>query len=189
MALITTDVLKTDWLNIPISDTSRDATLARWTAQAEALCKGICKQPIAQEAKTIEFQCQNGLRYNTGYTVPITLTSLSYREYPTDSWTALTGAVIDRFSVYHEDGFTYPQYKLVANIGYTISDVPADIQLAIAMLVVSAYKKSETQDRAGSIGVSSVSTSRSGETTVTVSMKDITPEIKQILQPYKVMFF
>jgi len=189
MALITADVIKTDWLGVAITDTTRDATIARWIAQAEAICKGICNQPIAQETKTLYFGAQNGLRYNTGFTSPFTITSLSYRDVPTASWTALTGAVVDRFSVYYEDGFTEPFYKLVLSVGYTISDVPADIQFAIAQLVVNAYKKSETQDRAGSIGVSSVSTSRSGETTVTIGMRDITPEIKELLKPYKVIFF
>lgn len=190
-AIITKEIIKSDWLGRAVNDTTLDAAIDRWILQAAGIAKSICKQPISQETITKYFDGPlNGCHYRTGYTSPVSLTSLSYRQLPTDSWTAISSSflAVDKTDIYYTNGFPDLQYKLVCDVGYTSSNVPADIIQAYAVLVVSAYKRSNIGESAGSIGVSSITLSRSGETTTTITMKDVTPEVKALLQPYTVIW-
>lgn len=266
--IITREHVKSDWLEIEANSTTHDAAIDRFIQQAEKIIDGYCRQPITEEyGKTIYFNGHCGIWHNSHYTVPITLTSLSYRELPTDSWTATSGAVVHDGKIYYESGYEYPEWKLVINAGYRggivstvsiaaagsgysaasaatttpatnadatgctltttvstgalatatvsaggreyrtndvlavaggtsgtvsvtgiTSNVPYDIQQAAAILVVAAFKKSNKNRLGGSIGVGTTSTSEGGVTS-TITIKDVSAEVQQLLSPYRVYWF
>jgi len=265
--LLTVQEIKSDWIEIDENDDSHDASIERYIRQASAVINGFCRQPIDEVlSKEILFDgCTGHTWYSTGYTVPIEIVSLQYRELPTDSWTTATGAVVHKGRIYYDQGFVYPQYRLLLNAGYksgivseviktasgsgytsstsvatttagdgtgctltttasagaltaltvsaggrnyktgddlaiaggtngtarvetVTSNVPYDVQQATAILVSAAFKKSDKNTKGGTIGVGSTSTSEGG-VTKTVTIKDVTSEVQELLSPYKVWFF
>lgn len=265
--LLTVAEIKSDWIEIDENDTSHDAAIERYIRQASAVVSGFCKQPIDEVlSKEILFDgCSGSLWHSMGYTVPVELVSLEYRELPTDSWTTATGAVVHKSKIYYDQGFIYPQYRLLINAGYksgivsevikTVSgsgytsstsvattttgsgtgltltttasagaltalavgsggrnykagddftvaggtsgagrvetvttNVPYDVQHATALLVVSAFKKSDKHTKGGTIGVGSTSISEGGVTT-TITVKDVTAEVQQLLANYRTWHF
>ena len=189
--------LKTNWLSIEPAETEQDTLLTMCIEKAGAIIKEICKQPIEAESVTIYFdgstnnitanQILGGEGYarkEIFYTVPITITSLSHRTLPSDSWTADTSPVIyesnnQRF-VYVSGGFGYRYYKLVATIGYT--DIPASVELAASELAVEIYRETQATG-ASTLGVSSVSTTQGG-VTITKAYRSVITRIMPYLSSY-----
>ena len=92
MAITTALALRTNYLNIP--DGSQDAILTALIGQAQSMMKSICMQPLEQTAIEETFTGTGTMYKSLSYTVPVTLSTLSYRLLPSDSWSSVAGGVI-----------------------------------------------------------------------------------------------
>ena len=166
MALIAKAEVKSDWLEIAVADTSKDALIDRLIAQVEDEIFGICGQPVEQTATTVEFLGEYGNTYPLYYTVPVTLTTLKYRDTPADSWTLVTGdsaAYIRNgvYSLYYEDGFHSQNYfQAVMNVGYTT--VPDDVKLCAYEMVTELFLNTPYAGQGNRFGVSAINESEGG---------------------------
>lgn len=166
MPIVSRAVVKSDWLNISASDTTHDALLDRMIDMVSSEIEGMCNQPIEQKAVTLYFQGNGRQAYTLPYTTGVTLTSLSSRMVPTDSWTNVSGAVIVEgfaglaYSVYSTGLLSANFYRLIANVGY--ATVPNDIALCAYEMVKELYYETPFAAEAERFGVSAVSETDSG---------------------------
>lgn len=165
MPLVTKATIKSDFLNIASVDNSKDAMIDRLISYVEAEIKDICQQPIAQEAVTFTFSGNGEYVYNTGYTVPLTLTSIGSRESYADSFVALVGtsSVVDFDgvkSVYTSNGFTSLQYQAVAQIGFTV--IPPVVELCASEMVTELFFQTPFAPQTNRFGVSTTTESEAG---------------------------
>ena len=166
MALILKAEVKSDWLNIASAETSKDAIIDRLISQVEDEIVGICGQPIEATATTLEFQGAYGNTYPLYYTVPVTLTTLKYRDTPADTWTAVTGdsAAFIRngvYSLYYEDGFqSSPYFQAVMSVGF--ATVPDDVKLCAYEMVTELYLNTPHAMQGNRFGVSAINESEGG---------------------------
>jgi hypothetical protein len=160
--MVTLAVMKSDWLNIPSSDTTMDATIQRCIDQAAAEILALCRQPIAQATVIREFgpsmATHNLLPYHT---VPVALVSLEER----DEYTAAYAAVAQDVRVIMLDGLPYlwsataltnRQYRLTLTVGYASGSMPADIVLCAGELATEIYKALGSPAGSDRFGVSAV---------------------------------
>ena len=164
MALILKAEVKSDWLQI--TDTSKDAIIDRLIAQVEDEIVSICGQPLEATSTTVEFQGEYGNTYPLYYTVPVTLTTLKYRDTPADSWTLVTGdsAAYVRngvYSLYYEDGFhTSPYFQAVMSVGF--ATVPDDVKLCAYEMVTELFLNTPHAMQGNRFGVSAINESEGG---------------------------
>jgi hypothetical protein len=158
--------MKSDWLNIAVSDTTMDATIQRCIEMAAAEITAICRQPIAQSTVVREFgptwNTHNVLPYHT---VPVVLTGLESR----DDYTGTYAAVTQPVRVIELDGLPYLwsataltalQYRLTLSVGYTSNGMPADIVLSAAELATEIYKSLGAPAGSDRFGASAISDGR-----------------------------
>lgn len=186
MALISRTVLKSDWLNIGTT-TTYDAMLDRFIDSVEAEIEGICGQPVDLTTRNLEFQGDGNVWVRMPYTSPVSLTALSYRDKPNDSWTAVTGGVV--FSpngvpkIYLENRFTQSWYSATLEVGYTTA--PQDVQTCAYELCKELWNETPFASQTDRFGVSAVSESDAGVTINKVLVRART-WVEQRLQQYKV---
>lgn len=164
--MVTLAVMKSDWLNLPVSDTTMDATIQRCIDQAAAEITALCRQPIAQSTVVREFgpsmSAYNLLPYHT---VPIALVSLESRDAYADAYAAVTQQVrllnLDGLPyLWSETVLTALQYRLTLTVGYASGSVPADIVLCAAELATEIYKSLGSPAGSDRFGVSAISEGR-----------------------------
>lgn len=166
MALTTKAIIKSDWLNIASGDTSRDAMIDRMILAIEAEIKNICNQPVDATTVTREFVGNCTRVQPLYYSVPVTLTTLEYRDDPLDAWTAIAGTKVSAFvmnslySLFYEDVFSDPLYKATMTVGY--STIPADLQLCANEMVVELYNNTQFAGQGNRFGVSAINESEGG---------------------------
>jgi len=184
MPIVSRNVVKTDYLNIPATDNTLDATLDRWLAIAQNEIEDMCNQPIVQASKTILVSGTTDRLLWLGYTVPMTLTSVSSRDAYTDAFTAITGtaSVVSVDGVAHlatTEDWRAAQYQIVATLGY--STVPSVIQICAAELVMEMYYASAFSPSGSRFGVSAISESAGGTSfskTITSARARIAPRLR-----------
>ena len=188
--IITTAIIKSDWLGIGISgaDTSQDAAIARLIDAVAEEVKGICNQPIAQESVTLTILGASRNKFPLYYTVPVALTSVKYKtEMDDTSWTTVTGSVVFPLNgvnyLYNENGFSESYYQVIADIGY--STIPADIQICAGEMVkelwFELYNAQESR-----FGVSAISEGFGTTGTITRTLNRMRPIVEAKLQRYRI---
>lgn len=186
MAITTNTQIKTNYLNI--SGSTYDSILTALIAQAESIMKSMCYQPLSVETGMIlEFTGNGSTEHLLSYTVPVSLTSLEYKEKPSDaSWTSVTGAVAykadDVQRLYLEEGFVYPFYRATADIGY--STVPDDLVNICSEMVVELFKATDYTDSDNRFGLASLATNEGGMS-ATTTYRDMMARYKDKLKKYK----
>ena len=159
MASILKAEIKSDWLKI-VNDTTKDDLIDRLIAACDKQVERWCNQPLTATTITSYFNGHSGYEHNTGYTVPVTLTTLKYRDLPTDAWTAATGttAVFEQHGtqfIYHDDGFTSKYWQLIMSVGY--ATVPEDVKICVAEMVKELYLSTPFANEGDRFGVSAMS--------------------------------
>jgi hypothetical protein len=186
MALVTVSEIKTSYLNI--GDSTQDTRILWFILQAGLIIKGICKQPIETETVALDFVGNRMQTYLLPYTVPVTLTSLQYKEHVDDAtWTTATGAIVVKadgvYQVYYAEGLNYVLWRANLTVGYTDANTPADIKSVCSEMVVELFKNTDYSGRENRIGLQSVASSEGG-TTVTTVYRDLTNRFRARLAPY-----
>lgn len=195
---------KRDYLDRESIYTDQDNTITTAILSAGSFVRTYCKQPVEQESVDYYFSGSGasplslsaqllgaaGTSDNIGlpYTVPVSLTSLSYKVAPSDSsWTSITGATVyksaDLYRVYYSGGFPFRLYKAVLSVGY--ATVPDDVIAAASQLALYFLKEGQTQGDSRA-GVSSVTTSQGG-VTVTQAYKNVVQQVAPTLDRYKML--
>ena len=186
MALISRTVFKSDWINIGTT-TTYDAMIDRFIDSVEAEIAGICMQPIDLTTVFREFTGDGKNTHVLPYSVPVSITTLSTREEPTDAWTTVTGAAI--FSpngitkIYHEDGFSEPYYGVTLTVGYTTA--PEDVQTCAYELCKELWLETPLAAQVERFGVSSITEAEAGVSIAKAIIRART-WVEQRLHPYKV---
>lgn len=188
MALQTVSEIKSTWLNI--GDNSQDTRLLSLIGAAARIIKGICKQPIDAESIQIDFVGTGNQTHMLPYTVPVTLTSLQYKEtVDAATWQTATGAIIFKADgithLYYEPGLNAVLWRINVTIGYdgTTHVVPDDIKEVCAEMVIEMFKMTDYGGRESRFGVNSIANSEGG-TTQTTQYRDLTARFRNRLAPY-----
>lgn len=185
MAITTNTLIKSDWLYIDSSDTSKDTLLTTLISQASAYLRSYCNQPIEQESVDKIFEGDGTTWHDFYYTVPITISSLSYRDSPIESWLSISNSPtvysIQNSTLYYDDTYSEAWYKAVLSVGYASGSIPDDIKAIVSQMVVELYKATAHGD--DSTGVSQVSITQGGVTTTKV-FNDVLKRNESKLQRY-----
>ena len=185
MAITTNTLIKSDWLNIDSSDTSKDTLLTTLISYASAHLRNYCNQPIEQESVDKIFAGDGTTWHDFYYTVPITISSLSYRDTPLDSWTTISNSPtvysLQDSVLYYDDAYSEAWYKAALSVGYASNAIPNAIKEVCSEMVVELYKA--TAHGEDSTGVSQTSISQGGVTTTKV-FNDVLKRNELKLQRY-----
>lgn len=187
MPICSRDEIKTDYLNIALTDNTLDKTLDRFIEIAQGEIEGICDQPIISAATTWTQLGTSDRLLRTGYTVPMTLTTVQSRANFTDAFAAITdtASVVDIDSVKHlatTGTWTNAQYQITATLGYTT--VPRVIQMCACELVVEMYYNTTHAGSGSRFGVSAISESAGG-TSMSKTIQSMRARIMPRLTPYR----
>jgi len=186
MPLVSRAVIKQDWLNIAAIDTSRDGLIDRLIGYVDNEIKDICNQPIIQESVTAYYEGTRDTLLLTGYTVPVTLTTLKYRDSYGDTFASVTGTtnLVDIRGVkylYLEDGFINKQYEAVMSVGYTT--IPSVIEVCAAEMVTELYLETPFAMQANRFGVTAITESEAG-ISISKTLQAMRARVKPRLAPY-----
>jgi hypothetical protein len=186
MPLVSRAVIKQDWLNIAAIDTSRDGLIDRLIGYVDNEIKDICNQPIIQESVKAYYEGTRDTLLLTGYTVPVTLSTLKYRDSYGDSFQSVTGTtnLVDIRGVkylYLEDGFINKQYEAVMSIGYT--SIPSVIEICAAEMVTELYMETPFAPQANRFGVTAITESEAGMS-ISKTLQAMRTRVKPRLAPY-----
>ena len=188
MAYVTAAIAKSDWLQIAAADTTHDAMIERFILAAVSEIDAILGQPIEAVDTDVYFSGNGTAMHPLFYTVPVTLTTLSYRNTPLESWTAATateyGVYTDGITkLYHSDGLTYPLYKAAMTIGYATADVPDEIAICAYELVKEMFNETPhgSYDR---FGVGAITQTDAGISISKVLVR-MRPIVEQRLAQYR----
>lgn len=189
MAYLTKAIFKSDWLNKASSETDADDLIDRLIPMVEAEIKSICAQPIEAESITRYFDGDGTTVKMLPYTVPVTYTSIAYREEPDDSWTAIsTGvAVYERQGlqyVWNDDTFGENYYKLIVSAGYATASVPKDIVTCGYEMLKELFNETPFASQGDRFGVSAI-TEGQGGVTFSKAIQSMRPRVEQRLTPYR----
>jgi len=186
MPLVSRAIIKQDWLNIAAIDNSKDALIDRLIGYVDNEIKDICNQPIIQESVTAYYEGTRDTLLLTGYTVPVTLTTLKYRDSYGDAFASVTGTtnLVDIRGVkylYLEDGFINKQYEAVMSIGYT--SIPSVIEICAAEMVTELYLETPFAMQANRFGVTAITESEAG-ISISKTLQAMRARVKPRLAPY-----
>lgn len=189
MALTTVNKLKTLWLND--QSTVNDTRYKLLIAQAEEIINSICKQPINGKVVAYDFMPeQRGNRVHLlHYSVPVVMSSLQYRDLPTDSWTTATGATLFTnggvTSIYYNEGFTANLWRANLTVGYdgTTNAVPADLEEVCSEMVLELFKFTDFGGRENRFGLQQIANNEGGMNQTTI-FRDLTTRFRSKLMPY-----
>lgn len=187
MPICSRDEIKTDYLNIALTDNTLDKTLDRYIEVAQMEIEGICDQPIIAAATTWMQLGTTDRLLRTGYTVPMTLTAVQSRGNFTDAFVAITdtASVVDVDSVKHlatTGTWSAAQYQITATLGY--ATVPRVIQMCACELVVEMYYNTTHAGSGSRFGVSAISESAGG-TSMSKTIQSMRARIMPRLTPYR----
>lgn len=186
MPLVSRAIIKSDWLNIAAIDNSKDALIDRLIGYVDAEIKDICQQPIIQESVTAYYDGTRDTLLFTGYTSPITLTTLKYRESYADAFALVTSNtnVVDIRGVkyiYLQDGFINKQYEAVMSVGY--ASVPTVIEVCAAEMVTELYLETPFAMQANRFGVTAITESEAG-ISISKTLQSMRARVKPRLAPF-----
>lgn len=186
MALVTRAVIKSDWLNIAAIDTSRDALIDRLIGYVDQEIKDMCQQPIEQASVVDYYDGVRDTLLHTGYTVPVTLTTLKSRDSYADAFVAVTSTsnVVDirgNKYIYLRDGFIERQYEATLSVGYTT--VPTVIQVCAAEMVTELYLTTPFAPQANRFGVTAITESEPN-ISISKTLRAMRDKVRPRLAPY-----
>lgn len=191
MAYLSTSIVKSDWLRIESADTSMDALIGRMIAAAEDEIENLVNQPVEQQSLAIYWDGQGEQEHALLYTVPVTATTLKYREDPSIAWTTVDAAdyaVRPRHfgkSLWYKSGFVpFVEYEFTASVGWSSGSVPADILVAGYELVKELYYETPYAGQSERFGMSAV-TEGQGGTTFSKAIVRMRPYLIEKLAPYR----
>jgi len=186
MPLVSRAIIKSDWLNIASADTSKDALIDRLISYVDTEIKDICQQPIIQQSVTAYYEGTRDTLLHTGYTAPVTLTTLKYRDSYADSFASVasTTNVVDIRGVkyiYLQDGFVSKQYEAVMSIGY--ATIPSVIEVCAAEMVTELYLETPFAMQTNRFGVTAITESEAG-ISISKTLQAMRARVKPRLAPY-----
>jgi len=186
MPLVSRAIVKSDWLNIAAIDNSKDGLIDRLIGYVDAEIKDICQQPIIQESVTAYYEGVRDTLLFTGYTSPVTLSTLKYRDSYGDSFASVTGTtnVVDIRGVkyiYLEDGFVNKQYEAVMTVGY--ASIPTVIEVCAAEMATELYLETPFAMQANRFGVTAITESEAG-ISISKTLQAMRARVKPRLAPY-----
>ena len=191
MAYLSTNVVKSDWLRIDPIDTSMDALIGRMIAAAEDEIEGIVNQPVEAQALTLYWDGMGEQEHALYYTVPVTSTSLKYRQDPTFAWTTVDVAAYALRprhygkTLWYKDGFVpFLEYEYTATVGWAAASVPADILVAGYELVKEMYYETPYAGQSERFGMTAV-TEGQGGTTFSKAIQRMRPIVTEKLAHYR----
>lgn len=189
MAYLTKAIFKSDWIDKTSSETEADDIIDRLIPMVEAEIKSICNQPVEAETVTSYFGMTNAQARLLPYTVPVTYTSLSYRDEPDDAWTAISSgvAVFEQNGLqwlWNRDTFAQPMYKLVLSVGYATASVPKDIVVCGYEMLKELVYETPAAPQGDRFGVSAI-TEGQGGVTFSKAIQAMRPRVEQRLTPYR----
>lgn len=191
MSIATLAILKSDWLNIPSSETALDATLARFITWAQSEIEQICGQPIVQQSVTRTYEGTTDALIWTGYTVPVVITSVGKRSRYADAFTDTTAdtTVVNREGLQclsNVNGWATLQIQMVANVGFTTGNVPAIIQECAYELATEFYHNSAHATQGSRFGVSAIVETQGG-VSYSKTIARVRPSLERKLAPYTII--
>jgi len=190
MALITKEIVKSDWLNIAVSDTTKDNLIDRLIAHVGKEIATYTRQPIEQATETLYFTGTGQKAYPLYFTAACTIGNLFYRDEPIDSWVTVTDSTPvcfeDNGTQYlYYDSLTDPYYKATVTVGYT--PVPEDVKLCAFEMVKELYNNTPFAAQGDRFGVSAINESDAG-ISWSKAIKAMRPQMETRLQKYRRYF-
>lgn len=185
MAITTKELIKSDYLNITVTD--YDDMIDRFIIQAGIIIKDYCRQPIEQESITKYFDGDGSNLYELFYTVPCASLTLSYRNSILDTWTTAASGTyaLHENKIYNDNGFAESYYKVVLSVGYASASVPKSIVDVCSEIVVALFK--QTAHSSATIGVSGETITQGGVTTAR-TFNDVLRANETKLFPYQMIW-
>ena len=187
MALISRTIFATDWVNMTTTTAAQNSLIDRFIDSVEAEIEGICGQPLDLTTVYREFEGTGEASYRLNYTVPVSLTTLSDRDNPDDSWVAVTGAVVFAPNgvqkLYLENRFSSGHYAMTLSVGYTTA--PQDVQTCAYEMVKELWYETPFAAQGERFGVSAITEGDSG-INFAKSIVRMRSWVEPRLQPYKV---
>jgi len=189
--LTTVAALKANYLNIAVTETGLDAMIAVWLTNVQEIASKICGQPLVSIAVVHDWENVDG---GVSYFLPyiknaVTITSLQYRQLPSDSFTTQASPVVYKSQglqrIYNPDNYTYTFYRANITVGFTDTTAPSDLVHIISEMVTDVMKQTPFAGGDNRFGVSSLAVSEGGTTRTTV-YKDLLPRWTKLLAPWKV---
>lgn len=191
MAYLSTSVFKSDWLRIESADTSMDALIGRMIAAAEDEIENLLHQPVEAQALTLYWDGQGEGEHSFFYSVPMTGTTLRYREDPTIAWTTVAATEYELRqrpfgrSLWYRHGFSRVlEYEYTATVGWASANVPADILAAGYELVKELYYETPYAGQSERFGVSII-TEGAPNNVFAKTIVRMRPYILEKLAPYR----
>ena len=174
-----------------MNDTSNanDSTITALIKAAEEIINGMINQNIMIKTVTYRFTGNNSDRYVIPRFPVNSITSLKYRNNPSETWETLT-VNTDYFvtadekltEIYYSVGFySNVEYQIVMSTGYATA--PDDVRL-VAMQMVKVFFD-ETPKGDDRLAVTSVSEAQQ-MMTVNKVYKDLAPAWQRLLSPYTI---
>ena len=185
--------IKSNWIKIESNITSLDTQIQGWIDIAVDHITKLCRQPVLQKSVQITF-VGNGRQIKLAHVmVPLAVTASSYRALPSDAWTTISPNDITAFDVegvqylFRDDTFSTDYfYKVTANVGYAIADVPKLVKTVCGEMVYVLFRESPYSQDQRTLGVDSTSKTQGGVTT-SQSFADMIPRWAHMLEPYTVV--
>ena len=170
-----------------ISGSTLDTLLTPFISQAQKEIENYVGRDLSYGSKTIYRKLNDSTTLLLIDDIVNSLTSLSYRNTPIDTWTAIDSSkyaltqLNGNYFIYYDFGSDI-EYKIVFNGGY--STYPSDLeQVAIEMVVIKLNESGAGKDLLGKGQVASAF-SGTNETTTYIDMFE--KRWKRVLQAYKV---
>lgn len=191
MPIATLAVLKSDWLNIPSSETALDQTLTRFITYVDGEIEAICAQPIVQRSLTRAYSGTTDALLWTGYSVPFVLVSCGKRSNYVDAFTDITAAT----TVVEEEGlqmlstvggWAAKQIQVSATVGFTSGAMPAIIQECAYEMATELYHDSAHATQGSRFGVSAIVES-SGGVSYSKTIDRVRKRVREKLSPYTII--
>lgn len=174
---------------LKISGTSIDTLLTTFINQSQKEIEKYINKNLDYGSKTIYKSVKDNSTLLLIDDNVNSITSLSYRANPLDSWTLISSDLYtivlnDNYFIYYDLFETSKEYKIVYNGGW--STIPDDLQsVAIEM---TAIKLNESGEGKNVIGINQIANGFSGNNETTSFIDLFEKRWKRILSKYKVYY-
>lgn len=146
-------------------------------------------------AQNVEYNFISEYSQNT-YLLPYikinAITSVQYRQKPTDSYTTIGvneyALLQNPYRLYYDTFVPGYEYKVALNVGYSDSSMPCDLIQCATEIVSIKFKESDVRagKLEGRLGVKTINTQSSGGT-ANLTFEDVWEKWKRELSLYKVL--
>ena len=185
--IVTLNELK-QYLNLKTAVTTNDTVLTSFITQSQSEIKDYLRFEPESGTRTIYFNSNSGLYYQINDVNITAITSLAYRNLPTESYTTVSSSLYATQQIsgltwlYCSNGFAYDINRLIYVGGYTT--IPDTIKAVCLEKAAIKYKNS-------GIGESNLGLQQRGENVASTSMTTIYKELQNkwntMLDPYRLL--